>query len=476
MDLKVYTTFARRWAWLIGLMAAVAAILGLIFSIQETTLYSSTATLLVSQSGPARTTPDFDTLRTRERIAKTYAEMLVKRPVIEAALADLQINMSPGLLASRIIVTPIQDTELLKMTVSDTDPQRAADLANAIARVFPRIEGQLLGSSLASGRQTLYVVEDARPNATPVSPNIPRNLILAAVVGVLLALAVGFLYDYFNDRVASASVIEKTTGLPTIATIGKIAGADPAETLVVPGKTALPIAEAYRMIRGHVAGLVDGKPVRSLAVVSSVPQEGRSLTAANLAVAMAQTGKRVLLVDADLRKPTLHRFFRRTNTRGLTTALLRHGGDHLADHVTATDIDQLALLSAGPLLPNAINYLGSAQMEQLVAECTASYDLVIFDTPALLGVVDGQLVAGMCDAAVLIVRSGVTREGQLQKAAVELIDSGAVMLGAVLNDAPQSDRYAEYYHGPGADESIELIDFTRAVGDRDGRAGRKTEK
>lgn len=476
MDLKVYTIFVRRWAWLIGLVGAVTAIIGLLYSLQETTLYSSTTTLLVSQSGPARTSLDFDTLRTRERIAKTYAQLLVQRSVLEAAIAEAKADIGPGLLASRISVSLIQDTELMKLTVSDTDPNRAAQLANAIARVFPSIEGQILGSTFATGRQTLYVAEEARPNLIPVSPNIPRNLILSAVVGMLLAVAVGFLYDYFNDRVSSAAMVEKLTGVATIAAIGKITGADPAEQLVVPGKTALPVAEAYRMVRSHVAGLVNGKPVRSLAVVSSAPQEGRSLTAVNLAVAMAQTGKRVLLIDADLRKPALHRFFRRTNTRGLTTALLRHGGDQLADHVTQTDIDQLTLLSAGPLLPNAISYLGSSQMEQLVAQCIAAYDLVIFDTPALLSVVDGQLIAGMSDAAIVVVRAGVTRDTQLKKAVGDLVDANITILGAVLNDAPLASSLAEYYNGVGVDESIEVIDFTRAVGDRDGRAGRKTEK
>jgi non-specific protein-tyrosine kinase len=388
------------------------------------------------------------------------------------------VAADPAVLAQRADVKLIPDTELMTLTVRDTTPQRAADLANAITKVFPTVQGTLLDDPYFASKPTLYVVEAARPSSVPVSPNIPRTMLLAAIVGALVAVAGGFLYDYFNDRISSRSRIEQLTGLSTIASIGRIDGAEPADKLVVPGKTALPIAEAYRMVRGHVQGLVNGRPVEALTITSAVPQEGKSLTAANLAIAMAQTGKRVILVDADLRRPSLHRFFRRTNTRGVTTALLRHGGDAAAEHLAPTDIENLTLMPAGPVIPNAVSYLGSPRMAELIEELKGQADLLIFDTPSLLSVVDGQIIAGLTDASLLVVRANTTRDEQLQQAVGELLDVGVTILGVVLNEAPAGKAYADYYSGTGQEEAIELIDFTRAVNDRqaDGRTSRKTEK
>lgn len=478
MELKLYAAFLRRWGLLIGAVALVAGAIAFVFESQQPTLYAASATMLVNQSRPSSSGPDFESLQTRQRLARTYAELLVKRPVLEAAINQLQIDLDPGLLGGRTLVAIVPDTELLKLTVRDPDPQRAADIANAIGGGFSKIEGQLLGDPYAAARQTLYVVEAARPDWTPVSPNIPRSVVLAAVIGIMLSAAGGFLYDYFNDRVKSRQDIERLIGLPTVATIGRIAGSEPADMLIVPGKTPLPIAEAYRMVRGQIEGLVGDRVIHTLVVTSSVPLEGKSTTAANLSVAMAQTGKRVILVDADVRRPALHRFFRRTNTRGLTTALLRHGGDTAQEHLVATDIENLQLMPAGPVLANSVGYLGSRRMIELIDELKHLADLVIFDTPSLLTVVDAQLVIGAADATLLVVRPSITREETLQRAVEQITQTGATILGVVLNDAPQTKNYADYYSGASVEESIELIDFTRAVTDRqnESRAARKSDR
>jgi len=478
LEIKLYANFLKRWAWLIGIVAIAAACISLILESRQTPLYAASTTILVNQSIPSRTGPDFQTLQTRERLAKTYAELLLKRPVLEAAIASLKIDLDPNLLASRINVTLIPDTELMVMTVRDPNPQLAADLANAISIGFSKVEGQLLDDPYAVSRQTLYVVEAALPNPSPVSPNIPRSVLLAVIIGTLLAIGSAFLYDYFNDRIKSREDIDRITGLPILATIGKIVGSEKADMLVVPGKTSLPVAEAYRMVRGHLQGLVNGHPIRTLVVTSSVPLEGKSTTAANIAVAIAQTGKRVILVDADVRRPALHRFFRRTNTRGLTMALLRHGEETAAEHLVSTDIDNLQLMPAGPILANSVAQLGSQRMAELIEELKGLADIVIFDTPSLLTVVDAQLVIGSTDATILVARANFTREGMLQRAVTQLLDSGTMITGIVLNDAAEVKNYAEYYNGTGMEESIELIDFSKVVNDRQtgSRPGRKSEK
>ncbi|GAB4114822.1 MAG: polysaccharide biosynthesis tyrosine autokinase [Roseiflexaceae bacterium] len=474
MDLKVYTAFVWRWAWLIGLMATLLALVALIYSLRQTPLYASTTTLLVSQSGPNRNTPDFETLRTRERLAKTYAELLVKRPVLQAAIETTGVEMSLGDLLGRVSVTLIQDTELMRLTVRDTDPTRAALLANTIGQIFPSVYDQINPSISAQAQPTLLVVEEARPSSSPVSPNTSRNILLAAVIGIFLACAGGFFYDYFNDKVGSAKRIEQLSGLETLTVIAPITAQDPADMRILPGKASLAVAEAYRMVRGSLVDL-QGQAIQSLAITSALPKEGRSITAANLAIAMAQTGKRVILVDADLRRPSQQRFFRSTNTRGLSSLLLKHGGEQISDHLLATDVEQLQLLPSGPMLPNAIGQLGTPRLLEVLNQLKQHADLVIFDTPSLMSVVDGQLIASICDAAVVVVRPSVSREQPLQQAIARLLDLNIPILGTVLNEAEMGQAYAEYYSGASVAESLTVIDFVRAVGGRlgDRNANRK---
>jgi non-specific protein-tyrosine kinase len=478
LELKVYALFLRRWVWAIGLAALAAAGLAMLFESRQAPVYASSTTILVSQSLPTRSGPDFETLQTRERLAKTYAELLLKRPVLEAATRSLGLQINPGLLAQRVAVTIIPDTELMVLTVRDSDAQRAADIANAIAHNFPTIEGQLLGDPYAVSRQTLYVVEEAQPNGIPISPNIPRALLLAALAGALMATGGAYLYDYFNDRVASPAAVMRATGLPTVATIGVLKGSEPTERLLMSGKAALPQAEAYRMVRSALeCAERPAAPIRTLVIASGVPQEGRSTTAANLAVALAQTGKHVILVDADLRRPTLHRFFQRANTSGLTTALLHHGRDSAAGYLSGTDVDGLRLMAAGPVLPNAVSYLGSARMAELVDELKGMAEIVLFDTPALLSVVDAQLVIRCSDAVLLVANARSTREGDLARAAQQLQAAGASIVGVLLNEARRAEPYAQHYANLKGDDAIELIDFARAVGDRqtEARGGRSSE-
>ena len=173
------------------------------------------------------------------------------------------------------------------------------------------------------------------------------------------------------------------------------------------------ISEQFRTIRTNIDFSLVDTELKTLMVTSSSPGEGKSTIAANMAVVMAQQGKKVLLVDADLRKPTVHYTFRINNTFGLTNVLTRH--KTIEEAVVETDVDHLHVLSSGPVPPNPAELLGSVAMSGLIKKATEIYDAVIFDTPPALAVTDAQVMTNQCDGTILVVRSGHTEnEAALQ--------------------------------------------------------------
>lgn len=206
-----------------------------------------------------------------------------------------------------------------------------------------------------------------------------------------------------------------------------------------------PISEQYRTIRTNMQFSSVDNELKSILVTSSGPAEGKSSTTANLAVVYAQQGKRVLLVDADLRKPTMHYTFRLDNLRGLSNVLV--GENVLEDAVNRTDIETLDVMTCGPIPPNPSELLASRKMETLLKEALLSYDMVIFDTPPVLAVTDAQILANIVDGSVLVVRSTSTEIEAATRAKEALEPAKAKMLGVVLNGREKSASNYYYYYG-----------------------------
>lgn len=206
-----------------------------------------------------------------------------------------------------------------------------------------------------------------------------------------------------------------------------------------------PVVEQYRTIRTNIQFSAVEKEVRTLLVTSTGPGEGKSTTISNLAVVMSQQGKKVLLVDADMRKPTAHYTFRKNNLLGLTNILT--GQASLAETVTETDIANLYLIPSGPIPPNPAELLASDALEKFQKDALAIYDIVLFDTPPMLAVTDAQVLANKCDGVVLVVSSGKTDKEEALKAKDLLTTAKAKLLGVVLNQKETKKNEYYYYYG-----------------------------
>lgn len=428
MEIRAFANLLWRWAWLIVLVTVLSGGLAYIVSAQLPAKYEAKATVTVAR----RSAADSEFTAISERPTATYIELLRKRPVLDAVINKLQLNMSVETLEKHLRVSLLRNTSLIVLTVTDSDPQRAATIANEIVSLTSERGRELLGNDVTISRYSLFVVDPARAALKPVSPNIPLNVAVVSVVGALLAVAGIMLREYLDDRVRSAEEVDHLIKSRTLAAVPQQA------STLVQGKLASvsdgfsPAVESYRMLRAHVEHVAASRPLHTLMITSATDQEGKSTTLANLAVVLAQAGRRVVLVDTDLRNPTLHTIFRQPNVRGVTTAL-QNEAENLSSHLAPTGVANLSLLPSGPLPPNPAELIGSPRMARLIERLKAEADFVLFDSPALLDVVDPISLAKLCDATMLVVRSGALRAGALVGAHDRLAQFGIEPLGVVLN-------------------------------------------
>ncbi|SDN09145.1 capsular exopolysaccharide family [Fictibacillus solisalsi] len=216
-------------------------------------------------------------------------------------------------------------------------------------------------------------------------------------------------------------------------------------SLITHNNPKSPISEQYRTIRTNIQFSSIDTQYQSIMVTSSSPGEGKSTTVANLAVVLAQQGKSVLLIDGDLRKPTVHYTFKVSNIQGITNVLTRQIS--LEDAAVQTSVDDLSVLPSGPVPPNPSELLNSKAMEILVEEAKTRYDYVLFDTPPVLAVTDAQILANRCDGVVLVTSSGKTEKEAAIKAKELLDNANAKILGVVLNQKEMNENSYYYYYG-----------------------------
>lgn len=431
-----------RWGWVLALGALVGAAGAYGASRLMTPVYRATATLLVNQTQSPGVIAYNDIL-TSERLTKTYRELITQRPVLEEVAAEGATSMTAGDLASIVHVAVVPDTQLLRLSVDHRDPLMARDLANAVADAF--IANNEDDGLTRPG--TVSVVEPAGLPEHPVSPRTMLNTLVGGFAGLLLACALAAAYEYLDDTVKTPEDAEDAGTLPTLGGVPRYPQmrAGP-QGLVVASPHRGPAAEAYRVLRTNLQ--FSTFEARTLLITSGGPGEGKSTTAANLAVAIAQTGARVIVVDSDLRRPALHKFFGLSNAAGLTSALVSPATD-VSMFLQQTELKDLSVMASGPIPPNPSELLSSSRMDAAIEALTRHADVVLFDSPPVLAVADAAVLAGKVDATILVVDAGKTRRHALRRAADTLGRSRTRVVGVVLNKLTARSRgyydYGYYY-------------------------------
>lgn len=349
-------------------------------------------------------------------------------------------RLQEEIVAKQIAGTADGDAELMLL---ESDLQQARTTFATLLKN----RGELQLAEAQSGNNVTLDVPADLPRQ-PILPNRNRNVMLAGIAGALTMAGVAFLIEYLDDTIKSSEDVEKTTHLKTLGSIALIPGDRWREKLITQKHPKSPTSEAYRVLRTNLQFSSLDEPLRTLLVTSPNPTEGKSTTVANLAVVMAQAGKSVIIVDADLRRPVQHRFFAMENRDGLTDVLLDEElnlDGHLKRAEIGTGIENLHVLTSGALPPNPSELLNSERMRALIERLKEQADVVLFDSPPSLVVTDASVLALRTDGVLIVAEAAQTRKKVAQEGIEALQKVGANLVGVVLNRI-RAGRGGYYYH------------------------------
>ncbi|MEP7199570.1 MAG: polysaccharide biosynthesis tyrosine autokinase [Chloroflexota bacterium] len=289
------------------------------------------------------------------------------------------------------------------------------------------------------------VVNPAKVPSGPIRPNTTINTLLGLVVGLMLAVGLVFFIEYLDDTLKTADDIQQTLGLTTLGTVLRLPSQERGKLLLAAEQPKSSFAEALRALRTNIQYSSIDKPIKTVLVTSAGPSEGKSTLASNLAVVMAQAGLRTVLIDGDLRRPSVHKIFALNNQRGLTNALVQEPF-HLDGDLRLAPTENLKVMTSGPMPPNPSELLGSHRMAALLETLKREADFIVLDSPPTLAVTDASVLASKVDGVILVIDSGSTRRGLALKAKEQLEQVGARILGVAVNKLSARSGGSNYYY------------------------------
>jgi capsular exopolysaccharide synthesis family protein len=440
---------ALRTNWRLALAGAVAGLLAAaVFVLVSPPAYSSRIQLFVSATDSSSTSDAYQGNQLSQQRAGSYARLLEGRSLAARVVERLELPLTPEQLVKKVSAAAVADTVLLEVTVTDASASGAQRIAATIGDEFIDVVREL-ETPQAGGPSPVKVTVTEEPELAkaPTSPRPLRDVALGALAGCLLGAALGVLRARLDRTVKDAEDANALTGAPVIGVVLRdeaLASRHVAE----PGRD-MSAAEDYRQLRANLQFLKVDEPPRVIMVSSALPSEGKTTLAINLGLALADAGQRVVIVEADLRRPKVTAYLGMVAGVGVTNVL--SGSADLQD-VVQTYREGVHVLAAGPTPPNPSELLASSHMEMLIDKLRVDYDFVLVDAPPLLPVADATGLAPATDGVLMSVRYGSTRKDQLQQAAVTLDRVGAGILGLVLNIVPAKAEIAAAY-GRGQDYS-----------------------
>ncbi|MBF4550381.1 chromosome partitioning protein [Pseudoclavibacter sp. RFBJ3] len=450
MELRDYLRILHK-NWIIILICTLAGVAGGAgVSLLQTPKYSSTAELYVSvRSSDGAVVQELNQGTSFARQAvQSYTTVVNKEIVTSRVIAELGLNMTPAELASKITATNELNTVVIEIAVTDEDPVQAASIANSVATNFIDVIVNELEKPDGASPSLVKIepVQSAQPSGTAVSPRVPMNVGFGALIGLLVGLGIAFLRQFVDTKVRSTHDIAQITDRPIIGTItfDPDAGKRP---LIVHEEPKSPKAESYRALRTNLRFMDIENTRHSFVVTSSLPSEGKSTTSANIAIALAEQGAKVVLVDGDLRKPKVATTMGVDGSVGLTDLL--SGRAEPKDVLQRWGRGRLYVLPAGRIPPNPSELLGSHTMQQVHDQLLAEHDYVIIDAPPLLLVTDGAVLSELAHGTLLVVASGQTPRSALAGAVAQLEGIGSEVSGIVVTKVPTKgpDSYAYGSYG-----------------------------
>lgn len=436
MDLKTYVGALRRRWWIILVAVVAGALASGIAYFATPPTYAASVTFYVAAPVTGGANPQSAVQYAQARV-NSYVLLMSSDRVADAVVARTGVDLTASQVATRITAEATLNTVVMTATIKDSSPERAHLIAQGLADTFSDTAAQL--DNVGTNGQKVYVTVISGPtDLGVVAPQLKIYAAIGLAAGLVLGLIIAILLEMLDNTVRSADAAAELSA-PVIGSVPRERGGTDVATQA--GQPGTLRAEAFRQIRTNLQFLGATNPVQVVMVTSAVSGEGKSQVAVGLAAAFADTGKSVLLLEADLRRPNLAASFGLDQDAGLTSVLV---GSKSVEDMVHTVLPGVDILTAGFLAPNPSELLGSDGFADLILGFRDGYDHVIIDTPAVLPVADAAVISQRADGIVLVIRVGKTSRDEVRAAVQAVRAGGARLLGSVMNELSPGGRHQ--YH------------------------------
>lgn len=482
-EINLGEMFAYFKAKLHILLIILALIFGLgsfyVFFMQKPK-YEATATVIVSSDKSNANLPG--EVATNKNLIDTYTQVVKSHRVLDKVKNDINIEQPYDEMLKMINVSAIKGTEIINITTTDRDAEFATKMTNKIADHFVKEIAKIYND------RNINVLDSAVTPTEPANIKIVRQEIMVFAAGLIVSVSILFLVFYFDRSVKTSEQVESQLHLPVIGKIHmidaekerlkrrqralalkakkeakdddatenedsaeneeEISEEDLSSELILKNNPKSIISEDFRTVRTSLDFSLVGKNNNSLVLTSTVPNEGKSFVSANLAIAFANTGKKVLLVDADMRLGRQHEIFELSNQAGLSNLLVETTGDRLRKYIQKTDIENLSVVTRGVTPPNPAELIDSKQMEKFIATVKSKYDYVIIDSAPVYNLADSLIISKKADRTMIVCRVNKTNIDHVKDGLKSLQAIDANIAGVILNQIPLEKRtgyYNQYY-------------------------------
>ena len=445
INIRDFFNYLKKYVLVIVAVALVLIIGVFIYdkSIKKP-LYTTYTTIILTKSNETQTgtTITQNDILLNQKLVETYSKIIKSKLVLEQVISETGVTYTAEELSENVSVEAYENTEMLKISVTDQDPELAANIANSIAQVFSGEIAKIYQINNISVVDVAVTPEEVSNNT------LKRDLLIALFISIFGTIGVVFVVYYFDDTVKLTDNLEEEIGMPVVAKVFKsdIGSKNNRKVELLAQKYPKSVvSESIKTLRTNLQFSSVDEDIKTILITSSIPGEGKSFISANLAISFAQTDKKVLIVDCDMRKGRQHRIFKLSNTKGLSNLLIDDMTNY-KDYINKTSIKNLYVMTRGTVPPNPSELLNSNKNSELIKILRSKFDIIIFDGVPCNGLPDSIIMSKLVDKVLIVSSESVTPRSVLESTKKQLKNVEAPVAGDVLNNVNRKNsKYGKYY-------------------------------
>lgn len=445
INIRDFLNYLKKYVLVIAAVALVLIIGVFIYdkSIKKP-LYTTYTTIILTKSNETQTgtTITQNDILLNQKLVETYSKIIKSKLVLKQVISETGVTYTAEELSENVSVEAYENTEMLKISVTDQDPELAANIANSIAQVFSGEIAKIYQINNISVVDVAVTPEEVSNNT------LKRDLLIALFIGIFGTIGVVFVVYYFDDTVKLTDNLEEEIGMPVVAKVFKsdVGSKNNRKIELLAQKYPKSVvSESIKTLRTNLQFSSVDEDIKTILITSSIPGEGKSFISANLAISFAQTDKRVLIVDCDMRKGRQHRIFKLSNSKGLSNLLI-DDMTNLKDYINKTSVPGVHVITRGTVPPNPSELLNSKKNSDLLRVLKAKYDVIIYDGVPCNGLPDSIIMSKLVDKVLIVSSDSMTPKSVLESTKKQLESVNAPVAGDVLNNVNRKNStYGKYY-------------------------------